>query len=339
MLSIRATLERPAVDMASVLRRTLSVILEGVCLSALPCGPGELACFQERIERLRDQLERLGDRDAALALTGDAIRCIEGYGALSERCLAQQKDETNEAIRMLAEAFLEVSGVTGEKREQLRNITAEFADAGDQTDVIHPGVINTRLEACLQDIGEEVAAQKAAAAARIEGGRPLGISQVAAEDSVPVDIDTATGLPGAQSAIHAIRSVAGKAGGFHLLAFAVERMETINLRFGFKAGDEILMLFAQHLAGQLAPGDVLFRWRGPCFVVLTERSELEATLAKEASRAAGARLEHTLTIGEREVNLPVASTWTLLTVPPDQSACEVLRGLDEFAIHRVQARV
>ena len=329
--------------MVSVFRRTLSVILEGVSLSALPCGPGELACFQERIERLRGQFERLGDRDAALALTGDAIRCIEGYGALSERCLAQQKEETNDAIRMLAEAFLEVSGVTGKRREQLRNITAEFGDAGDQTEVTHTGVINARLQACLQgclhDIAEEVAVQKAAAAARNEGNRPLGILQIAAEDSVPADIDTATGLPGVQSAIHAIRSVAGKAGGFHLLAFAVERMETINLRFGFKAGDEILMLFAQHLAGQLAPGDVLFRWRGPCFVVLTERSELEATLAKEASRAASARLEHTLTIGQREVNLPVASTWTLLTVPPEQSACEVLRGLDEFAIHRVQARV
>ena len=204
--------------MASVFRRTLSVILEGVSLSALPCGPGELACFQEQIERLRCQLERLGDRDAALALTGDAVRCIEGYGALAERCLAQEKEETNEAIRMLAEAFLEVSGVTGEKREQLRKITAEFADAGDQNDVINAdvisvGVINARLQACLRDICEEVAAQKAAAAARNEGGRPFGISQIAAEDSVPADIDTATGLPGLKSAIHAIRSFGRRQGG------------------------------------------------------------------------------------------------------------------------------
>ena len=328
LLSLKAFMDHSALGMGEALRRSVLVLLETVELNAFSCGTDELASFQRRIETLRHGFDKAHSTDELLDLTGQAVRRIEEYGAATDVFVSKQRRQTRETITLLMHSLMEIS--KGSK-DSVRNLERIGGDLEKLYSGVEIASVNERLRVCLDALEHESKRQQ-----QLQSGIDRQLTRVATLETGVADTDAATGLAGVQSATQAIRASATNSGTSHVLAFGVDRMEAVNMRFGFRAGDDILMLFAQHLAQRLNTGDALFRWRGPCFVVLTSRQGSESSLAVEARRILGPRLEHSVRMGEREIVMPVTASWTMLSLPPESCPDEALRKLDEFAIHRKQ---
>jgi GGDEF domain-containing protein len=144
------------------------------------------------------------------------------------------------------------------------------------------------------------------------------------------DLDMVTGLPSFRAAEQAIRSAIEGRTSTYAALFCVERVEAINGRFGFSIGDRILMVLGQHLAQRLSKNDRLFRWRGPGFLALIDRSGPEISIRAEIARMVSARLEQQIELGGRSVLLPVSTSW-MLTSLVDSSLEKISKKLDAFS--------
>ena len=301
-------------------------------MNAFPFGVAELEAYQSKIEELRGQLDCLDDEDGALLLAGKAIRCLEDYNQTAENLASLRKEQTQQTIGLLTTSLLKVAHGSAESARNLRNISSELNSAAGIPDL---APLNARLQSVLKGICDEADRQeRRVSEAQQNLDQALRSESAAIRERVPVEIDAVTGLPGAGNAVQAIESaLAGKRPGY-VIVYRVERIESINARFGFKAGDQILFLFAQHIAQKLHPEDTLYRWRGPCFVVLSERPAPESMLAADAARVAGTRLQHIIKVGDRESVVPVVGCWTMLKLEASKTPDDVLRRLDEFALSR-----
>ena len=323
-------MDNPERDLTAALRRVVSIVLEGVALNAFPYNQNAFSTFQDSIDRLRRGFDGATSDDAALMLAGQTIRCLEEYGNAAERFTTAQTEQMKKSFDLLTEALVKVSHSSVESVGNLRTIRTELENVSRMDDI---SAINRKLQICLVGICQEVERQS-----QIKSDVHTDLEKVAQIENVAGEIDAVTGLAGMQSARQAIRSALQSGVISHVYVFGVERMEAINIRFGFGVGDQILLLFAQQLAQRLPPGDVLFRWRGPCFVAVSQRDGPESTLASDAAKIAGSRLEHTVTVGQREIVLPIVGSWTMLKMSPQSRLEDVLHRVDEFAIHRVHTR-
>jgi len=75
--------------------------------------------------------------------------------------------------------------------------------------------------------------------------------------------DPVTGLPGPRQAEVLIQRAIRTDSGLFLVCFVVDRVDQINNKYGYAAGDQILQMFSQRLAHHFSAKDKLFRWRGP----------------------------------------------------------------------------
>jgi len=119
--------------------------------------------------------------------------------------------------------------------------------------------------------------------------------------------------------------------GSHIYAglFILDRIQSINSRFGQSLGDQTLVFFQQHLSQALRPADRLYRWNDTSFLALLDRPEPAVDVRRELARALSHRTEHTFKIGSRSVTLPLSSTW-IVSPLFGQRYRENLQKLDEF---------
>jgi GGDEF domain-containing protein len=141
--------------------------------------------------------------------------------------------------------------------------------------------------------------------------------------------DPVTGLPGQSLAEIAFQQAIESSAHAHAVAFCVNRMATIKERFGSDHGDQIMMLYSQHLAQQLSAGDQLFRWRGPCLVGLISRPD-DATSGAWIRRLGATRFDHSLESNHRVVLVPVSASWTAIRLWEQESVAHVREALDTF---------
>ena len=90
------------------------------------------------------------------------------------------------------------------------------------------------------------------------------------------------------------------------------------------------MLFGQHVAQRISKNDRLYRWRGPGFLALLDRTGTEISIRAEIARAVSARLEQEIDLGGRLVLLPIAASWTFIPLVNSTEEA-VSKKLDAFA--------
>jgi GGDEF domain-containing protein len=139
-----------------------------------------------------------------------------------------------------------------------------------------------------------------------------------------------SGLPLRTKAESALDQVIQSGGHGYVAAFAVDRVHLINGRFGYAVGDEVLMLFQEHLKQNLKPGDQLFRWTGPVFIALLERASPADHVRTEVKHLTSAKLECTVQIGSRTVLLPVACTSAIFSLVEIPSTAALIEQIDTF---------
>lgn len=310
------------------LQRCISVLLQGMGRHVARIGtPSESADYEASLRRLREQVSKAKDPDDILVIAGSAVQEL----AASAESAARRFEETQQAWRGIAEVMLHCLDAATPSPQEEPGLAESFAaaiHAAGSAEDIH--ALRMRLEQHLADLSDS------AAAAPVLAADPRLASRIYA-DSAPEETDPATGLPGARVAQRALSARWKSRGNGFVVAFVLERLEAINIRFGCNAGDQVIQNYSQNLVQYLGPDDQLFRWSGPCLLALIDRELPEGLVTSEIARISALRLEQAVVVRNREVIVPVSPAWSVFALAEYASVEEVGRKVDEFIDERLLA--
>jgi GGDEF domain-containing protein len=168
--------------------------------------------------------------------------------------------------------------------------------------------IKAKLADCLKSVLEEVECRHGPAAA---------------------SLDSITGLPDRAAAEDAILRTYAADTPACVGVLVIDRLNTLNLRFGNKVGDEILLHYAGALRQQLPSEDRLFRWSGGGLMALLLRPTRIEQVRREFGRLVDCEYEHTVNTPSRVVHLPILPRWAVW--PIMASPALLIQKLDSFA--------
>jgi GGDEF domain-containing protein len=313
------------------------LILEAVACHSVQSDPSEHQAFQAALRQIVAKMDEAKRNDEMLVLAGEAIHSMETYNRGVQRSLGSQIKELQAIVSLFTRSLLQVAKGSAGSAAKLHHIERQIEKSSQSEDL---RILKSQLEESLEVIcGEAVEHERRSAeiASQIRDTMSRPESAAVLSEAV-ADLDMVTGLPNFRAAEQAIRAAIAARTSTYAVLFCVERVEVINGRFGFTIGDRILMLYGQHLAQRLSAADRLFRWRGPGFLALIDRTGPEISIRAEMARLVSARLEQEVELGDRSVLLPVSASWMLTSVA-NCSIEQVSQKLDKFAATQTGAAV
>jgi GGDEF domain-containing protein len=332
MISLKKFLDPEDVEIetdnrASALLRALWSVLEASVLHAIDFDPEECSAYRFRVRQICGQLEQATENREVLALVGEAIESMESHNRAIKEFIRNLSSEKQSNVDLMMESLIKLSLNSDAHNQNLRQIGKQLEKTCQLSDIRG---LKRQLAKHLEDLNQEVARQeeqfRAAKAKLTEQVYALAPS----EDEVGA-YDNVTGLPGVNHAECHMRELAAAGKCAYAVPFYVKNLEVVNQRFGFAAGDEILALFSQHISLRLANADQLFRWRGPCFVAILERTSEPDNVREEVRKIASVNLEHSFEISGRSMLFKVSTAWELIPIMNAPDVAEILRKINAFA--------
>jgi GGDEF domain-containing protein len=301
---------------AEALNRIVSVLLQGIALHSFNFDAERFVTFGSAVRKVRAEFENASDEATALLAAGAAIRLLEEHSQAAEIHTRSRQRDMEAITAMLSETLLQVSGASQETMVRLKQIERDIAASFSAEEI---GVARAKLAGCLAEMRTTAFA---------ESREPRPPNWPSGEN------DPVTGLPDARSAAIAINSIWDRRDAYYAALLTLERLDTINLRFGVRAGDQIFLLMSQRIAQALGNGDMLFRWRGPCLLLLLPRQAPESHVAAEVSRLATTRTENSMAFRDREVIVPISIAWNLVPLAGLETLEDLMRQTGEFPGNR-----
>jgi GGDEF domain-containing protein len=292
--------------------RVLSTFMQGIAFHSLPFDEAAFAAFQRSIWKLRASFEISQEEDGAAAMAAATVRLMEEYNEAAKEHLRIRQDEYSEVLGGMIQSLAEVTQAGPHTVTRMRSLAR---DLGGASDLASFSVARAKLEASVAELRVR---------AQVSAGKP------ATGRDVVDETDAVTGLPDAGCAVGALGRIWSRRNSFYLGVFSLEFLETINARFGFRVGDELLSLLGQEAAQRLPSPDQLFRWRGPSVVALAERQVPESMVASEFGRAVPPRLEIATMVREREAMVRASTTWTMFRLSEVATLEEAVSRMNEF---------
>ncbi len=332
MISIGSYLQTARPEQKSkALERVTAMLMQGLAMHSYKHDEGEFCEFQNTIRKLRQQLTTAEDEETLFLTAGAAIHSLERHNAAVERSIAEQRQETQNILTLMTQALLRVANGGADCTRNLSAIGADFANAFKLNELRQ---LKEKLAQSLNNLCEETKRQQLQLSMlRSDITSVAGHPDVRAilESSA---LDPVTGLPNAECAAKAIITAWDAGVEAYLVLFAVDRIESVNLRFGFRAGDQMMRVFSEHVGRFLQPEDRLFRWRGPYFVGMLENRLPETHMASEINKIANTRIEHSIRVKDRDVMIPISASWTMFSLRSAGNVDELLSKIGEFLSNR-----
>jgi GGDEF domain-containing protein len=320
MISFKKYLTQEKEDVTSWLIRIVILLLEASALHAVEYDPEEYAVFRRQMRETIDKFEQTTESRDTLIIAGEAVKLVQMYNQSVERFIKNLNAERQGIIGAMTESILKLVNTSETAGQTLRKIGKELSAACQLQDV---RLLKSKLKDCLERICEEAGLHEERAS---KLKTPAGHALLALSPK-----DQVTGLPGLRNAEARIKEIAEGEGLGYVVALFVKNLDSVNRRIGFAAGDEILALIGQKAGRFLLPEDQLFRWRGPCFVALIERSENHDHVLAEAAKIASFRVEKEIESEGRNLFFKASIAWALIPIHDGSDSGEVSRKIDIFA--------
>ena len=307
MVSISDYLNRS--DPRATARQLVSFLLDKIGSQAVAIDSAEYDVFKSEIESIGNRITTEATADSLLVVAGSAAQALDSYNQRITRLFQKQGADMQSIIRMMAETVVQIGGQNTRSVQRLQEIGDQFESAGEIKDLSQ---LKGRLSECLRGFREEAVHQREQAESLIANlreqieSRPAWLGATEEQDKV----DPVTGLPGKDACMRALQDPVGIGKRRYVVTMSVNRIQSINARFGNEAGDHILNAFGKFVAKQSPATDKLFRWTGPAVVAVLERSETLEAVRSQIKRIMDIRLDEKLELGERSVLIPVSSAWS-----------------------------
>jgi GGDEF domain-containing protein len=302
-------------------------LLDGISRYAYPYDREEYEEFRRRFQQLAGALAIAERTDTPADIAGDALAAMADYNRDAQRVVGGQAVELRCMIEMLSQTLLSLAEAGGQSALTLQTLRHQVEAASRLDDI---RAVRARLGDSLKILSDETRRQRERSAQMREDA--VDAARLAAGHHSGSGIDSVTGIEPRQSAETEIadrlqpESFEPCSPGYAAV-LVVERVDAINLRYGFPAGDKLLRTFAQQIAAKIPPPDALFRWRGPAFVMLLGRTAPPDAVRAEVGRLAGEQL---IEVNGSPLPIPVTCTWTVLALEKRGSAADVYQKIDRF---------
>jgi len=304
MISIKRFLSRSEDE--AVLWQVVSLLVEKIGSLAVQGERSEHDAFVAGIERIREAMSADQSCDALLVMAGSVVQAMGDYNQRVSRFIRRQGSEIQTIVSMLSDTVLKMSGGNTRFAQSFQEIGDGMEKAVALEDFQG---LKLRLRDCLQEFRDESLQQKA----EMEGVITALQRQVEVGRNGPdlsPDTDPATGLPRQEAAEAAMLRNLKAGTRNYVVTLVVTRMQSINARFGYQVGDQVLRTCREKVEQQLLPGDQMFRWTGPALVVLLERTEPLEIIRGQLKRILDAKIEETFDLGSRSVMIPITMAWS-----------------------------
>lgn len=314
-------------ESAESFERMAQLLLQAIGLHAVEGDKVDYDWFSSTIAGLQTSLSQDPSPENVLAITGTAVKTLEEYNRRTSHFIRATSIELQHIVGMLTEAMAQISTASQTSIHRLQQLQSQIEHASQIEDV---RTLKLGLADCLLSIRGECDRQRNEAdqtVANLKRGIQK-VQETKAPEAGPVS-DPLTGLllrPAAEEAMQAACD-----SGAHAYAglFLMDRLAALTSRFGAELGDEVLLLFVQHLSTALTGNDTLFRWSPTSFLALIERRESADHVRREIAKLLAQRLERTFKVGDRSVELAVTSTWVVVPLF-EQPYAGIIRKLDTF---------
>jgi GGDEF domain-containing protein len=344
VLSIRKYLTKCGTDSTNPLIRVCTLLLQGIARAALAYDREEYREFRATLDKLASTLETTQDPDELVTVAEAANEAMESYNRGAQRVHAAQTVELRCMIEMLSQTLVALAQSGSESIRTLQSIRNQVEGARQLDDI---RLLRARLGDTLKSISEEARRQRernaemlrqAEEAAAVASGHNEAPQPDYNADRDGLDTDGVSGLPSAEKAEREITTRVGEGSRHYAAVFVVERVESLNLHYGYAAGDQLLQAFAKNLRSELDSADQVYRWRGPTFLVLLERSCPVDAVRTEVARFASSGPEYAMELGGRRVQLPLNCAWTVVELAQCQIAGQACRQIDRFVAEHWEKR-
>jgi GGDEF domain-containing protein len=306
----------------------IQVLLTGLSIHALEGDPTQLQNFRDQIASITGSLNEQSTDEDLLVNTGKALRILGEYNQSVADARKRHADELRLMLVMMTGTVSFLTATSETSVNQLQTIERKLQRASTLEDARQ---LRAEMTDCLTIVRSESARIQSESKARLrslqaEVERASSRVQMALFDS---SIDPVTGLP---ARAQAEQSIAAKITAGHeqvAAMFLVDRLSSINSRFGRATGDDILLLVAQQLAKRLC-GATLFRWSGPAILAMLEIATTAEAAENQAKLAGAMSVEKTVEAGDRSVLLPIHCLCRVQRISSLAVADEVYRSFDQF---------
>lgn len=323
MISLGRYLRDP--DDAAQYVRALSLLVQGMELHTSAYDQEDYGRLRAALAGVQEKLVPEMSTPEMLALVAGAVHAFERYNRRTAERLHSQFVELRSIIATFSGAVASMVSASDASLVRLREIQTQLS-AAEQIDDLR--ALRGRLSECLSGMASEVESHRnksASSMARLaEGAQRL-------EGSINPPqgrIDPVTGLAERAEAEKALLQV--ETGGRQAIAviFVLKRLQMMNSRFGYEAGNGVLASTAAYLGSGVNPEEGLYRWSGAALLAIIGRSVSPFQIRQEIGRLVTDMPEHEVTLGARTVMAPIAIGWTVF--PVTRPVDRLVRQLDAF---------
>ena len=308
------SLRTPEDHRTQALNRVLALLIRGISLRFFCCDDREFEEFQRKLRTLREDIARIDDDDSGMVVVGSGPRLIDTSGECdADPRTAGRRKELDAAISMISESLLSAARSGQERENELRESEQAMVVARTSGELAAAAI---RLTVVLESIRAGVLRRNDA-------------TLMPSQHYAAADIDLVTGLPNTRPAMEALSSAWKHRKRYCAAIFGVQRLNAINARFGFQAGDDALRIVTQHLAESFARDYLLFRWRGPCLLCVMEKRMPEPLIVADVKRVASVRLQQSMAMKNREAIVSISISWSMIPLEADDVEGVVSR-LEDF---------
>jgi len=306
-------------------------MLEGLATGAIQGDPRDAAQFLASIAKLGDSVGGDCGVAEAFVIAEAALRALTEYNERTKAFLELPRIELQNMIAMTTRTIATMASGCETSIQRLQNVEQQIEKATNLSDVHQ---LKGQLIECLEQVRMETAQQQKARAAASEIQAELESSRQRMQAAGP-QLDPVTGLPVGAAVNGVLRVCLKQDRHSYAVAFVVQRIQSINMRFGYDLGDQVLKAFAEHLKSALSGSDRLFRWRGPTIIAVLERAQAMERVRAEMKRIAETSTGRTFEINKREVLIAITANWTV--VPVTDSTESIRAQIDTFVASQLPA--
>jgi GGDEF domain-containing protein len=306
MISIKRFLNRSEDE--AVLWQVINLLLEKIGTHAVQGDRLEHEFFVKSLDRIRDSVAAVTTPETLLVTIGSAVQAMADHKQRVSRFIERHRREIQLIVSMLTETMVRMGGDNTQFAQTFQQLGDRLERAVALEDL---QTLKVQLRECLRDFQDETLKRKTEMDSVITTLQQEVERTTTGSDSL-LGTDPATGLPG-QSAAEAAMLKALKAGTrTYVVTLVVSRIQSINARFGYNIGDQVLQTCRETVEKQLLSGDQMFRWTGPAIVLIIERADSIDVVRGQLKRILDARIEETYSLGSRAVLIPISLAWTAL---------------------------
>jgi diguanylate cyclase (GGDEF)-like protein len=325
MISIKAYMQSNGEgERLPTLLRVVHALLRAIAKDIIEYDSGQTTRFRRGIEDIETSFDESQSKSQMLLLAGSAVKALDDYNQSVLAHFNSRQSEFAELIKMLTATLPAIGTVGAENINRLQGIERMVNSVADTCDIT---VIKVRLEDCLEQIGKEVARQRA----EVEKTTRMLTAEIQKHQVDAAElrrVDVLTGLPSRDEAESAITRICASDRASYVAVLMVDHLQLYNVRFGRTAGDSILRHFGENMRQLLPRQDGLFRWGGPTFIATIDRSldidDVRAEITRFLEKVPSISLES----DTRTAVVAVKSRWTVFPSSPPAQA--LIKKIDVF---------